>query len=83
MLLSAQKYTETLLLSSSLQFHFDSKFWTRNRPGDKMRDRYNLNLLPGMSEDGVEYGEAFVHFTFFEVWYSIMKVLEIEKNIWN
>lgn len=34
-----------------------SKFWTRNRPGDKMRDRYNLNLLPGMSEDGVEYGE--------------------------
>ena len=21
-----------------------------------MRDRYNLNLLPGMSEDGVEYG---------------------------
>nr|XP_046908687.1 pre-mRNA 3' end processing protein WDR33-like [Dermatophagoides farinae] len=22
------------------------KFWTRNRPGDKMRDRYNLNLLP-------------------------------------
>lgn len=35
-----------------------SKFWTRNRPGDKMRDRYNLNLLPGMSEDGVEYGET-------------------------
>lgn len=34
-----------------------SKFWTRNRPGDKMRDRYNLNLLPGMSEDGLEYGE--------------------------
>lgn len=24
-----------------------------------MRDRYNLNLLPGMSEDGVEYGKAF------------------------
>ena len=22
-----------------------------------MRDRYNLNLLPGMSEDGLEYGE--------------------------
>uniref|UniRef100_A0A8C7KTL9 WD repeat domain 33 n=1 Tax=Oncorhynchus kisutch TaxID=8019 RepID=A0A8C7KTL9_ONCKI len=33
------------------------KFWTRNRPGDKMRDRYNLNLLPGMSEDGVEYDD--------------------------
>lgn len=38
-------------------FVFFSKFWTRNRPGDKMRDRYNLNLLPGMSEDGMEYGE--------------------------
>ncbi len=23
-----------------------SKFWTRNRPGDKMRDKYNLNTLP-------------------------------------
>lgn len=23
-----------------------------------MRDRYNLNLLPGMSEDGVEYGKT-------------------------
>ncbi|XP_049604268.1 pre-mRNA 3' end processing protein WDR33 isoform X1 [Syngnathus scovelli] len=34
-----------------------SKFWTRNRPGDKMRDRYNLNLLPGMSEDGVDYDD--------------------------
>ena len=29
-----------------------SKFWTRNRPGDHMRDRYNLNTLPfGMSDD--------------------------------
>uniref|UniRef100_H3CH47 pre-mRNA 3' end processing protein WDR33 n=2 Tax=Tetraodon nigroviridis TaxID=99883 RepID=H3CH47_TETNG len=35
-----------------------SKFWTRNRPGDKMRDRYNLNLLPGMSEDGLEYDDV-------------------------
>ncbi|KAM8849187.1 pre-mRNA 3' end processing protein WDR33 isoform 2-T2 [Spinachia spinachia] len=35
-----------------------SKFWTRNRPGDKMRDRYNLNLLPGMSEDGMEYDDV-------------------------
>ncbi|KAL3283555.1 hypothetical protein HHI36_006694 [Cryptolaemus montrouzieri] len=23
-----------------------SKFWTRNRPGDLMRDKYNLNTLP-------------------------------------
>ncbi|GCB68486.1 hypothetical protein scyTo_0012290 [Scyliorhinus torazame] len=35
-----------------------SKFWTRNRPGDKMRDRYNLNLLPGMSDEAVgEYDD--------------------------
>uniref|UniRef100_A0A8W8K9P4 Pre-mRNA 3' end processing protein WDR33 n=1 Tax=Magallana gigas TaxID=29159 RepID=A0A8W8K9P4_MAGGI len=27
-----------------------TKFWTRNRPGDRMRDRYNLNTLPGGSE---------------------------------
>ncbi|XP_064642094.1 pre-mRNA 3' end processing protein WDR33-like isoform X2 [Lineus longissimus] len=29
-----------------------TKFWTRNRPGDKMRDRYNLNTLPVGLEDG-------------------------------
>lgn len=23
-----------------------SKFWTRNRPGDSMRDKYNLNTVP-------------------------------------
>lgn len=23
-----------------------SKFWTRNRPGDQMRDKYNLNTQP-------------------------------------
>ena len=22
------------------------KFWTRNRPGDTMRDKYNLNTMP-------------------------------------
>ncbi|XP_069106049.1 pre-mRNA 3' end processing protein WDR33-like [Argopecten irradians] len=27
-----------------------TKFWTRNRPGDRMRDKYNLNTLPGGSE---------------------------------
>ena len=35
-----------------------SKFWTRNRPGDRMRDKYNLNTLPGGSEHELpEYGE--------------------------
>ena len=33
------------------------KFWTRNRPGDKMRDKYNLNTLPkGFGEE--EYDEV-------------------------
>ncbi|KAI1296639.1 pre-mRNA 3' end processing protein WDR33 [Halotydeus destructor] len=27
------------------------KFWTRNRPGDSMRDKYNLNLMPKGSEE--------------------------------
>ena len=28
------------------------KYWTRNRPGDSMRDKYNLNTLPfGMMEE--------------------------------
>ncbi len=28
-----------------------AKFWTRNRPGDTMRDKYNLNTLPAGQED--------------------------------
>ena len=32
------------------------KFWTRNRPGDKMRDKYNLNLFP-KGEDN-EYDDS-------------------------
>ncbi|PIK55892.1 putative pre-mRNA 3' end processing protein WDR33 isoform X1 [Apostichopus japonicus] len=35
-----------------------TKFWSRNRPGDKMRDRYNLNTLPiGTSEELREYDD--------------------------
>merc|ERR1719204_1397228 len=30
------------------------KFWSRNRPGDSMRDKYNLNTLPPGHEE--EYG---------------------------
>ncbi|KAF2347382.1 WD40 repeat, partial [Trinorchestia longiramus] len=33
------------ILASGSNDH-TTKFWTRNRPGDKMRDRYNLNTLP-------------------------------------
>ncbi|XP_070560840.1 pre-mRNA 3' end processing protein WDR33-like [Ptychodera flava] len=39
-----------------------TKFWTRNRPGDKMRDKYNLNLLPaGSSEEALEYDDESVN----------------------
>jgi polyadenylation factor subunit 2 len=36
-----------------------SKFWTRNRPGDQMRDKYNLNTLPAGASgyDDNEIGE--------------------------
>ena len=29
-----------------------SKFWTRNRLGDKMKDKYNLNIQDGDEETG-------------------------------
>nr|KAG5689276.1 hypothetical protein BaRGS_005284 [Batillaria attramentaria] len=33
-----------------------TKFWTRNRPGDEMRDKYNLNNLPtGVEQELLEY----------------------------
>jgi len=32
------------------------KFWTRNRPGDRMRDRYNLNQLNGSEHELPEFG---------------------------
>ncbi|XP_077867575.1 uncharacterized protein LOC100375879 [Saccoglossus kowalevskii] len=39
-----------------------TKFWTRNRPGDKMRDKYNLNLLPaGSSIEALEYDDESVN----------------------
>ncbi|CAO1406011.1 unnamed protein product [Diamesa serratosioi] len=31
------------------------KFWTRNRPGDQMRDKYNLNTLPASMAGMEEY----------------------------
>ncbi len=30
------------------------KFWTRNRPGDTMRDKYNLNTMPAGSAQDVD-----------------------------
>lgn len=43
------------ILASGSNDH-SCKFWTRNRPGDKMRDKYNLNLLPKGQEDN-EYDD--------------------------
>lgn len=37
-------------------FSLNSKFWTRNRPGDRMQDKYNLNTLPKGMEDCADYG---------------------------
>lgn len=34
-----------------------SKFWTRNRPGDLMRDKYNLNTLPQGVQDEQDYDD--------------------------
>merc|ERR1712223_1721462 len=36
------------------------KFWTRNRPGDSMRDKYNLNTLPASANDAddIEAGDS-------------------------
>lgn len=38
------------------------KFWTRNRPGDLMRDKYNLNTLPASlaAMDDCEYDDAVI-----------------------
>ncbi|OAF70459.1 Polyadenylation factor subunit 2 [Intoshia linei] len=45
------------ILASGSNDH-STKFWARSRPGDLMRDKYNLNLLPlGVSEDMIESGE--------------------------
>ena len=48
------------------------KFWTRNRPGDRMRDRYNLNTLPGGSEHELaEFGTDLLSLSFFGVWETV------------
>ncbi|NP_001135849.1 WD repeat domain 33 isoform X1 [Nasonia vitripennis] len=41
------------ILCSSSNDH-TSKFWTRNRPGDSMRDKYNLNTLPAVGAGGTD-----------------------------
>ncbi|XP_048258673.1 pre-mRNA 3' end processing protein WDR33-like [Haliotis rufescens] len=43
------------ILASGSNDH-STKFWTRNRPGDTMRDKYNLNNLPtGTEQELLEY----------------------------
>ena len=41
-------------------FYF-SKFWTRNRPGDSLRDKYNLNTLPIGPDGEVIDGKLIYH----------------------
>lgn len=43
------------ILASGSNDH-STKFWTRNRPGDKMRDKYNLNTLPAgvLADDSMD-----------------------------
>ena len=36
-----------------------------------------------MSEDGVEYGEVPACLSGFEIWYSVIKVLGVEKILQN
>lgn len=46
-----------------------SKFWTRNRPGDLMRDKYNLNTLPA-GTGGIDDHEVGT-FIYIYLWYLI------------
>ena len=55
-----------------------SKFWTRNRPGDQMRDKYNLNTMPAglTGVEDVEQGEsALLHLV-----HSSLQYLDIFQN---
>lgn len=55
-----------------------SKFWTRNRPGDKMRDKYNLNTLPAgvLADDSMDIGKK--HFV---DWGVVVAYTEM-KEVW-
>ena len=65
-----KKTQRTLPLKCSLDWvkflFFLSKFWTRNRPGDKMRDKYNLNTHPLGDDD---YGKLSAIFCLHEPGY--------------
>ena len=39
-------------ITASASNDFSTKFWTRNNPGDKMKDKYNLNI-----DEELETGE--------------------------
>ena len=45
------------ILTSGSNDH-TTKFWTRNRPGDNMRDRYNLGVDPNAVPVGTAEEEA-------------------------
>ena len=54
---SSQSFLEKDFHTISFDLKF-RKFWTRNRPGDRMRDKYNLNVLPTGFED--DYGKFII-----------------------
>lgn len=58
-----------------------SKFWTRNRPGDKMRDKYNLNTLPAgvLADDSMDIGTFDEMFPLFKWDISSHEVLDDVK----
>lgn len=50
--LSIGSNSEVYIFNSLSLFFSFSKFWTRNRLGDKMRDKYNLNILDTEDDAG-------------------------------
>lgn len=58
-----------------------SKFWTRNRPGDLMRDKYNLNTLPAgvTGLDDIDMGKFFFFFLLNE--YLLKKIFVEEPSV--
>lgn len=56
------------------------KFWTRNRPGDQMRDRYNLNTLPASLQgyDDCEIGKFNLLFLVLK---TLLNIYEIRETL--
>lgn len=62
-----------------------SKFWTRNRPGDLMRDKYNLNTLPAGSAgvDDHEIGTRYIMRILERIWLIKLKKRNCLLIFWS